>query len=244
MILIILLYILILMQIVIGAVLFNSAHQNRQPNLYWLSLVFFFASVTAIFIPLGGSPPGETSASLWLNQALSVLGKIWVILFIHTTFYTNKASPTGWVLAAMVPLIAMTLYGVAVTRDIFNQSPWITANNVSTVLIWAWHSWVAYQGWHSVANEAGVADWVKSRYLMMVTYSLLVAVGGVASVIRVAFGGGAGTTAIGILLGALALLCQIGSVTLQFLTWVMPEGFRRWLNRNYHEEPEEAIMLE
>jgi len=244
MILTILLYTLILMQLVIGAVLFNSAHRNRQPNLYWLSLLFFTAVLTAIFIPLAGSPPGETPASLWINQVLSAFGKIWVIIFIHTTFYTNKASPAGWVLAMMLLLIAMTLYGVAVTRDNFNQSPWIATSNIGTIVIWGWHSWVAYQGWRSVAREAGVADWGKARYRMMIAYSLLVAVGGVTSIIRVAFGGGSGATVIGTLMGLVALLCQIGSVTLQFLTWVMPEGFRRWLNRNYREAPEEAIMLD
>jgi hypothetical protein len=30
-----------------------------------------------------------------------------------------------------------------------------------------------------------------------------------------------------------ALICNLLSVCLQFLVWVMPERFRRWLNRHY-----------
>ena len=125
-----------------------------------------------------------------------------------------------------------SIYGVALSKSNFDQHPLVSFSSVYTFLIAVFHMRVAQQTLASLAEEQAVEDWVKARYRLMGLYSAAGAIGAIGSFIRIAFAGGSAVTPLGTMMGALTLVAQIVAVILQFLVWVMPEGFRTWLNRN------------
>ena len=218
----------------IGTALFNLARKNKLPNLYWLALSFFAAVLALPFAPTAGNPLSYLPVlSLWWSTSLFVIASGILIVFIQTTFYLHKKSPVGWFLGVYAVLTLVTVYGLAVSESNFNQSPWVAAGNVISLLVWAWHGGAAGRAFQSVARDRTVEDWVKSRYAMMTAYATLVAVGAAASVIRVVAVGGGTSHPLGNAMALVFAVCQILSVGLQYLVWVMPDSFRRWLNRHY-----------
>ena len=231
----ILLFVLILLRLWIGLALFNSARKNGVPSLYWLALLFLANVVALSFAPTAGNPLGDLpdKISLWLfNGTLVVLA--WTLaVFVHTSFYVDKQSPFAGILGTYLILAVVALYGVGISASNIQQSPWVSAGNLITLGLWAWHGWAAWQAYQEVARERTVEDWVKARYGMMVAYSVVAVIGAAGSITRVVLAGGTSANALGNGMALVTLVCQILSVSLQFLVWVMPERFRGWLNRNY-----------
>ena len=104
---------------------------------------------------------------------------------------------------------------------------------------WAWHGWSAYQARAGFTIEQKVEDWIKSRYRLIGLYAIILVIGQIGSFIRIVYAGGPTVTSLGNAMGLLTLITQITAVILQFLVWVMPEGFRQWLNRNQQLHTEE-----
>ncbi len=241
MILNILLLILILMRLVIGTRLFTLARRNNLPNMYWLA-VHFFAFIFLLFAPTVGNPLGNLSFSLFLFTGVNtILTQIALIYFNHTTFYQNRKNPVNWFMFLFAITSLIMLYGVFTSKSNYDQSPWVAAYIPTQILLWGWHAWIAYQAWNKTRNDEHIEDWVKSRYQLIIAYSIALSIGAIASFIRITFAGGSALTALGTLMGFVTLIFQIISVSLQFLVWVMPEGFRTWLNRNQKAHSEERI---
>src|SRR6185369_12385769 len=99
-----------------------------------------------------------------------------------------------------------TLYGVFISESNYNQSPWVASYVFSQLLVWGWHAWSAYQALAGFANDRAVEDWVKSRYRLIINYSILLMIGVVASFIRTVFAGGSALTPLGALMGIITLL--------------------------------------
>jgi hypothetical protein len=222
------------MRLWIGLTLFNTARKNRLTNLYWLALVFGLNVIQVPFAPSVGNPLGNLPGlSLWLFNATQLVIAGALAAFTQTTFHLHRKSPLGWLLAMYVVLVPVGLYGLAVSPSNFIQAPGVAAIWVPSLLIWAWHGDAALRAYQGVAHDPTVEDWVKARYTMMVAFSALTVISASTGVFRVILAGGGGGSLIGNGMGLVNLVCQLFSVSLQFLAWVMPNGFRRWLNRHY-----------
>lgn len=204
------------LRLVVAVPLLLTARRNRLNNLYWLSAQFFCLVIAVPFAETG------TIGNNWIFWTFISLSEIALILFIHTTFYQGRSSPMPlFIFLAIVGLIG-GLYGNA--TDNFTLSAWFVYPNA--ILIWVWHTIVAYQGFQNVRTERDTEDWVKSRYRLMITYSILD--------ILSALGGTLATTGLFATSFStiIVVLLNFSSVIVQILVWVMPESFRRWLNRN------------
>lgn len=243
----ILLAVITLMYVWIGMRLFSTAHENRVDNLYWLVVVFFLNGLSAPFAPSTGNPLGATRASLWLFLVPDGMIQFALIMFIHSTFYKNRKSPAEWFLGLTVIMTIARLYGTAVSPSQYEQSTWIGVFQIAICATWTWHGWAGYKAWRSVANARTVEDWVKVRYRLVIWYSICLLVASMASFVRIVFAGGGNSGALGDSMALLELVGNIGSVTLAYLAWAAPQGFYRWLNRNYkppeyQELSEEEVM--
>jgi hypothetical protein len=94
---------------------------------------------------------------------------------------------------------------------------------VMSAVNWLWHALVAWQVLRKLRSDRSVEDWVKARYVLVVTYAVV--------------------------MGALFLLpgwrssftplrwtwpvIMMVALLLQYLAWGMPAALRRYLNRNY-----------
>ena len=205
------------LRLCVAVPLIMTARRNRLTNLYWLSAQFL-----ALVIALPFAATGAMN-NPWIFWTFISLSEIALILFVQTTFYRGSTTPMLVLMVLAVLGLGGGLYGNAVGN--FELSAWLVYPNA--IWIWGWHAMVAYQAYRGIANERFTEDWVKARYKLMITYSILDCLG--------AIGGTALTTGWWVSsIGSLIIVAiNVASVTMQILVWVMPEWFRRWLNRNY-----------
>lgn len=217
-----------LLRLAVAIPLLLTARRNHLTNLYWLSAEFFALVIAVPFSAAG------TMSQPWIFWTFISLSEIALILFIHTTFHQGRASPMPVMLGlALIGLIG-GLYGNATNNFIF--SAWSVYP--IAILIWGWHIIVAYRDYQKIASERAAEDWVKARYQLMITYAILDCFS--------AIGGTLITTEWMVAsLGALVVVgINFASVIIQILVWVMPERFRRWLNRHQPARTAERVDTE
>jgi hypothetical protein len=205
-----------LLRLAVAVPLYFTAKKNNLRNLYWLSMQFLALVIAIPFAAAG------TLDNRWIFWSFISFSEIALIMFIHITFRQGKYSPMPIFMILAVIGFFGGLYGTI--NDNFELSAWMVYPNA--VLIWGWHSSEAYRAYENIANDKSTEDWVKSRYILMITYSVLDFVGSLLGTLL--------TTNIWINdLGAVLIVgINFISATLQILTWVMPEWLRRHLNRN------------
>lgn len=233
--------ILITLRIIIGLRLVATALKNRLPNLMWLSVSMFVTVIILLFAAVEGNPLATQPYSLWVSTLGSIVGQAALIVFNQLTFYKDRKSPVLWIWAIFGVLSAITLYGVTVSESSFKTSIWVAASSPCTVIIWGWHGLLAYRALSQIASEITVEDWVKSRYRLIVVYSIVLSIGGMATIVRNFFAGGSVQSPLGSAMGTVTGATQILSVILLFLVWAMPEAFRQWLNRNYQKRLDNKV---
>ncbi len=107
----------------------------------------------------------------------------------------------------------------------------------SDFVTFVWFAVVAYQAYRQVSGDRMVEDWVKARYLLVIVGNVLMCAAALDNFITLLTTGKIGAFA------PMANIALILGVILFFLAWIMPEGFRRCLNRNY-QAPAAAAALE
>lgn len=214
-----------LLRLIIGVTLFASARRNRLPNLYWLSAVFIISFISQLFSPsFPGNPLGALSISFLIQNGAIFPGGLFIIAFIHTTFYANKPSPVWEITALHFVLSALGLYGLIVSPSANQVSSLSAALSLSLVAIWGWHFIIARNSYLAIATDSSVSAWIKTRYRLMISYSIALAVGNASVSILWIFGSGNLNSALGGTLGLVSLAAAIIGVALQFLVWGLPEA--------------------
>lgn len=205
-----------ILRLLVAIPLFMTARRNRLNNLYWLSANFLCLVIAVPFAAAG------TLNVPWIFWTFISLTEITLIMFVHTTFYQGRKSPMPVFMGITLLGMLGGIYGNITNNFVF--SAWSVYPIAA--LVWAWHFAEAYRAYGSVESDASTEDWVKARYTLMITYSVLDFVS--------ALLGTATTTGIwdNSLSSLIVVAINIISVIIQMLTWVMPEWFRRWLNRN------------
>lgn len=241
----ILLVIMIVLRIIIATQMIGTAWRNRLHNLYWLALSFLAVGIGAAFGPSEGNPLGNLPVSKWLFTGSAViLASAFALGFNHNTFYKNRKSPLAWYMGLFVICAFIGIFGLWNSESSYALNPLVAFALIPVILIWAWHAWAAYQALGEISQDQEVEDWIKSRYRLMITYGIFLSIGGMASFVRTYFAGGSSLTPLGSATATITLVAQISAVILQFLTWVIPESFRRWLNRNHQARVDKQTRQE
>jgi hypothetical protein len=233
--------VLMALRVVIGIQLMITGYRHRLPNLYWLAAQFFLFALMISLVPTDENPLSGLPASLWVFMFANYLSQITLLAFNQTTFYQNKPSPFKWYAAILIIFTAISFYGLALSESNFNQHPLTAFFAVSMISLWIWQGWSAYQAHSIIAQEYSVEDWIKSRYQIIGAYSIAMCIGATAAFIRTFVEGGSMITPFGATMGGISMVAQLIAVLLQYLVWVLPEGFRKWLNRNQQAHTQEHI---
>jgi hypothetical protein len=196
--------------------LYFTARRNKLVNLYWLTAHFFSLVIAIPFAAVG------TIDNRWIFWTFISISEIALIFFIHTTFYRGRSSALPFFLVLAIIGLFGGLYGTYINN--FELSAWFVYPNA--VLIWGWHLIEAFRAYDNIEEDKSTEDWVKSRYSLMITYSVFDLIS--------AFLGVLTTTNLitGTALALVTVALNFASSITQIFTWVMPEWFRRWLNRN------------
>ncbi len=213
------------LRLVVALPLLTTANRNNLKNLYWLSAQFFCLVIALPFAAVG------TLDNPWIFWTFISLSEIALIIFIHTTFYRGRSSPLPVIMGLAIAGMLGGLYGNATGN--FQLSAWSVYP--IAILTWGWHFVASYRGYQSIANDLETEYWVKSRYKLMLTYSALDFVSAIMGTLS--------TTGLWVSnFGSLIVVAvNFASVITQILTWVMPEPFRNWLNRNQKAHAEGLI---
>lgn len=214
-----------LLRLVVAVPLFQTARRNNLDNLYWLSAQFIALVIAVPFAAIG---PLDNRWIFWTFISIS---EIALLMFVHTTFRRGRSSAMPVLMTLAVIGLIGGAYGTIINN--FELSAWLVYPNA--VIAWGWHFIEALRSYRNISRDPSTEDWVKSRYILMIVYSVVDFVGAVLGTIV--------TTAIltSDILSMIVVLINVTSVIFQILTWVMPEGFRRWLNRNQQARVEERI---
>ena len=212
--------ILLVLRLGIGVILFRLALNPRYRNLHWLAAVFYL-NFFNIFV--------RGSDLAGIAQAIMVVIQICLAMFTHTTFYRNRRSPVGWVIAGLIAAGGATVY-------LMTQAPayrGIQPLYVMCAVNWFWHALAAGQIWGRLRSDRSIEDWIKARYVLVVTYAVVMGALFVVTVLRtplpfIRFG---------------YPISMMVALVLQYLAWGMPGPLRRYLNRNYQSPATDAQLL-
>jgi hypothetical protein len=224
-------WILVIARFVIAIQLTRVGRRQKLPNLFWLVGFFCITGIGDIFFTL------STFTNFLWPFFLSVgLGEIMLVMFIHKTFYQDRKSPY---LIFMFIAVAFLLANIFSTFFAF----WSPFN-------WIWLIVVANQAYKRVAVNPIVEDWIKARYKLVIAYSLVTLFPPLYTILWL-------TATVSVPLanllyspvgGVVALLVNVGfstiGVVLAYLAWVMPESYRRFLNRNYQPPAQDNAETE
>ncbi|MFX1274534.1 MAG: hypothetical protein ACFFBP_10770 [Promethearchaeota archaeon] len=226
-----------IIQWIIALTLIFRAKRTKVKILYLLALAISLdALATSFFSP---------AFTIFLIAFIMFDISVWShLIFITKTFYKDKKSPISILLAVIVPIsivhwIMSGIYDIGLDRSVFL---YFTVRFIYSILLFIAYAWMAYsliKSYLSIKNNKMVEPWIKARYLLVITYSAF------------------GRIIIGILIHfnppdfsfthwsilASAFVGMIGLLAL-FLAWVMPKGFKKWLNRNFTVQVGEEILTE
>jgi hypothetical protein len=226
----------ILARFIVALQSFRLARQKNMDNFYWLAGYFFFLCLTDIMITsfnafgvgaIFNNPALANTVGYVSRKSLYVLGDIALVVFIFKTFYQNRKSPFPFFLGLSI------VWGIAVIGLYFLPKPVLIPSDFVTFI---WFAVAGFQAYRQVSSNRLVEDWVKGRYLLIIVGNILMVSAATDNFITIVTTGKIGAFA------PITNIALITGVLLFYLAWMMPEGFRLFLNRNY-KQPESAADL-
>jgi hypothetical protein len=161
----------------------------------------------------------------WIFGLCVGAGEIVMVMFIHQTFYRDRKSPY------LIFMIIAVLFAVLDFKISLASTKLLAFNPCN----WVWLIVIGYQSYKLIKTDKSVEDWIKVRYKLVIAYSFVALVTPVLTVMGVVshFFPFVTTILDSLLLGFVVLGSLIAFVVLEYLAWVMPSFYRRFLNRRY-----------
>jgi hypothetical protein len=240
---------------VIGVRALQYARKNQQPNFRWLAMWFLCSAIVM--------PANLFACTIYPVVVLgTVVATVGIATFVKTTFYQGRRSLYGVILALSLGLLLLSLFFAvqyqlerariapgdfgAQTQYYDTEGPeylqalefgqsvtWLLLSGYG--IAWLWHFRAGWEAYRVIRKDPQVEDWVKGRYKLMLWYSGLYLLPSLTITLRNLTG-----------IQALTLVMPFALITaviMQFLAWIMPKGFQRWLNRNYQPPVFETVEL-
>ncbi|MBN2005723.1 MAG: hypothetical protein JXA21_20370 [Anaerolineae bacterium] len=231
-------WILVLARLIIAVQLTRVGRRQKLPNLFWLAAFFYITGIGDIGVTLSPMFPGLLRPFI----VSAGLGEVMLAMFVQMTFYKDRKSPYP---------IFIFLALVVLAFDAFEAQflPYHSPFN------WLWIIWAGAQAYKRIAKNQTVEDWVKVRYKLVIAYALISLAGPLWTIMALVgrfFAPSFGTwlfESTPLLVAQVGILiCATIGIAMQYLAWIMPEKYRKWLNRNYQspiqEEPESGLTEE
>jgi len=219
----------------VGIILIVRANKTKLTNLYALALMLFCESIGYVFY-----------TSIFNNLFIFYIfvSVMWFpfTAFVQRTFYQDKKSPFKIILVVTTILSVLTciIIGIYQFGPVQDLNTLFLARITFSLAMGVTASWMLYASITSyieLKSAKGVEPWIYTRYLLVFLYTF----GQIGIGITWPFFPYDKSINIPYLIGA---LCLVAIVIGQFLAWVMPQGFKRWLNRNYKVVEEEEDLSE
>lgn len=199
-----------------------AARQKEKRNLRWLALYFGATFFMDIFLNINVTAQpvvhiGTLTLAIFLVlfSSACLVGDLAMIMFIQRTFYQERKSPRPFFVGTA---LFFFLVGILLAFVPTYMAP-------LNFFIWGWLAVAAYRGYRQIAADKSVEDWVKARYQLTLTYALMLALIALLTIWQ--------SYSTDYLTPVLNIVTTILAFVLECLVWIMPQGFRRFLNRKY-----------
>ena len=217
----ILYYTVFIIRLIIAVALATYAIKTKGKNFWWLFGLYF---TNAAF--------GLTDRILQMGDIFALSSGfrfIFMVLFIHYTFYMDRNNPTIYffiisVITGILIIIFTILNDYINPLQVYDIIARIT-KIIGNLVIFSWLIYASYQAFQNVKNDDTIDDWVKMRYKLVILYSFI----GIFTAIAYST---LATTEINFYTISIFIATIVYQVT-QLITWVMPEFLRNFFNRNF-----------
>lgn len=232
--------------LVCGVFLIVRAKKTKIYHIIYLSIFFLltFSYYILVFIAYI-----EETILWWPRIAIFQVALVTNLVFIQKAFYSGRKSPFNHILSLTVVLIVINI-AIAIIRDLFHggfldemvgRISLTAAGSAELAVVTLWQSRVSFVAYKKYKDDA-LEPHVKIRYLLF----------GLAGIVLLAFAALDIPATIIAMVGFLdyyvieviSLLLILMYTVINFLTWVMPGWFKRFLNRNYGMAGPEAPLSE
>jgi hypothetical protein len=204
-------WIYVLVFLLCGLQVTRLANKLKRIDLYWLGANFLAASLGNLFSMIVLVPV--------LGTAFMVLASICIVMFVHLTFYRDRKSPYLLIIGLLLALGAWQVYNA-----ITNPSAYFGLSTLGFGVVWGWQAFLSFRAGRAIAKDTTVEDWVKARYWLWFSYTFAMFVIMARMLLPIPYANFENWT---------NTIITMLAVLVQYITWVMPEPVRRFLNRNY-----------
>lgn len=211
----ILMVLFILMFVVCAFQVTRFAYTRKLPDMYWLAANFAAAAIGNLFTMVIYVP---VVAMIFL-----IISGICTVVFVHRVFYRDRKSPYLLIIGLLLVLGVVQMY-----TAIANPANTMAMTQLGFAVVWGWQAALSFIAYRDLRNDRTVEDWVKSRYLMWFGYTVVLFCLSVRMLLPLPY-----APFEYFLTSPLVILAGI----VQYITWVMPESVRNFLNRNYKPLP-------
>ena len=233
---------------IVGIFLIVRSVQTKQHNVTWYAIEIFFL---ATFFIIAGAYSKQTQAVdifLIIAYLCSMLTTFCGLAFVKTTFYKEKESPfkifllIGIICTGVIFVLYILLALSLITFSLFeNIGDIIFASYY--ILMFVWLAIVSYDEYKRV-KPFNIEPHVKWRYYILSVTSIAGAVGLGSMIVATIFNFGPEMVllyAMAFLITSIISLVRTGC---NYLIWVMPGPFKRFLNKGFTKIDESKELSE
>jgi len=226
--------------VIVGLLIIFKAYKANKTNVIYFGIVLLLNAVTYIglIVPLG-----------LIQDVTRGWSMIFALIFTKLTFYQNRKGPfliflliaiIAWILEIPMSLLSATMTDPNIYAFIGN-----VLFGITLMIAAGWFSFASFEA-HKEIKSLDLEPFQKKRYTLFGTSGALLAFGGFLFIFWTP--AKLDDTLTLVVQGTVALVSVI-FVIINYLVWISPEFFKRYLNRGYKktdsDEPElseEEIM--
>jgi hypothetical protein len=208
-----------------GIQIIRIARMRKLPEMYWLAANFIFAAVGNFFSVIVLVP--------MLSMVAMIATGVCLVMFVQYSFYRDRKSPYLFIIGLLLVLAVWQIYST-----ITSPASFFSLTQLGFAVIWGWQAFLAIKTHRHFAKDETVEDWIKGRYLFWFAYTFASFLMSVRMLLPLPYQSFEQYITTPLLILA---------VIVQYITWVMPEPVRRFLNRNYKPKamlsPNELMVM-
>lgn len=232
--------------LICGLFLVARAIKTRLYHIIYLSAYFL---LTFIYFILSFITYIETTSLWWPRVAIYQVAGVTNLIFIQKVFFGKSRSPFKHIMMIVI-VLAVFNFITAVVRDTFDgqfldlvvgRVLLTIGGSTELVIITGWQSRVSFSEYKKYKGIK-IEPHVRARYLLFGTSGILLMIFGVIDV---------PATIISLVVAydyyiieTISIIIILVYSILNFLTWVMPSRFKKFLNRNHGAPENEADISE
>lgn len=225
---------------VVGLFLLYRAILTKLNNLIYMGLAFIliaFGIVSNLIFSLGDI----------FQQCFILVSYVLVIIFVNMTFHKNRNTHSKFILifVASLGIVVILLRVLRVIENTpLNYYLNVSLDVVYNLLTFNWMAYSSYSAYKLIKSQ-NIQPWIKIRYKMISIFSFILSLNVIPQLFQpwdIMWGDPSNTISL-LVFGAMASNTIFFSIGFS-LAWIMPQGLKKIINKDYQSIEEESFSEE